>query len=262
MAAVDPPVSSPVHRSRARWISLGSSLAFLVKSPRLLGLSLLLVILTGALTWLGYHEAVRLIDGWMGGYLNHPPQSGHWWSWLVNTGWGVLRFLFLAITRVAAFYLAFLAAYCLTCPGYVFLASATEKKFLGGRLGFEEGFSLRGVMTDLVEGIKIGLLGIGVTVAALAVNFIPVVGQVLVFLLYAFYSALMFVDYPASNRRWSLARKIDWIRVHQDRAFRLGLLPALITLVPLINTFFIALLFPLFTVHTTLNFLVVEGDQS
>jgi len=244
------------------WIPLSRSLAFLLTSPRLFLLSALLVVATAALTWLGYHEAIRLVDGWMGGFFQHPPDNGHWWSWPIHAGWQVLKFLFLAVTRVAAFYLAFLAAYCLTCPGYVFLASATEKKFLGGRLDDDAGFSLRGIWIDLLEGIKIGLLGILVTILALAVNFLPVVGQILVFLIYTFYSALMFLDYPASNRRWSLGRKIDWIRSHQDRSFRLGLLPALITMIPLVNTLFIALLFPLFTVHTTLNFLVVERDHS
>ena len=97
-----------------------------------------------------------------------------------------------------------------------------------------------------------------VTIAALFANFIPVVGQVVVLLIYTFYSALVFVDYPASRHRWSLGRKVGWVRDYYKRSFRLGIFPALISMVPVINIFFMALLFPLFTVHTTLNFIAIE----
>lgn len=249
--------AQPVGR---QWIPLRFSLAFLLKSPRIFGWSVFLVALTGAFTWLGYMESIRLVDGWTGNFFINPPQTAGLWGWFVGKGWLVLKYLFLALSRVVAFYLAFLLAYCLTCPGYVFLATATEKKYSRGRLTGNQALTLRGAIIDLIEGCKIGLLGLLVTLIALVINFIPMVGQGLVFLLYTFYSALMFVDYPASNRRWSLGRKIAWVRTHRNRAFRLGLLPALIALIPVINILFMALLFPLFTVHTTLNFITVEQE--
>ena len=98
-------------------------------------------------------------------------------------------------------------------------------------------------------------------VAALVVSFVPVIGQITVFLLYTYYSALMFVDYPTSRRRWSLGEKIGWLNKHRFVAFRLGVFPALLSLIPLLNIFFLALLFPLLTVHTTLNFNVIEHDK-
>jgi CysZ protein len=218
----------------------------------------MLVALTGTLTWFGYLEAIHLVDSWTGNFIFHPPEATGIWGWFLIKGWVVLKYLFLTVSRVAAFYLAFLTAYCLTCPGYVFLSTAAEKRYRGGALTYEQGLSLSGIITDLIEGCKIGILGLLVTIVALVVNFVPLVGQGLVFLLYTFYSALMFVDYPASNRRWSLGRKLAWININRNRAFRLGLLPALITLIPIINILFLALLFPLFTVHTTLNFMAVE----
>jgi len=245
--------------SSAAWISLPRALAFLLKSPQLLGWSLLLVLLTAALTWLGYLEAIHLVDTWTAPFFQHPPEQSGWIGWLQGKGWLAARYLFLAISRITAFYLAFLVAYCCTTPGYVFLASATEKKYQGNSLSHNTRSGLHTILVDLLEGIKIGLLGLVVTVIALVVNFVPVVGQGLVFLLYAFYSALMFIDYPASNRHWSLKRKISWVKKHKNRAIRLGLLPALISLVPLLNILLMALCFPLFTVHTTLNFITVEA---
>ena len=109
-------------------------------------------------------------------------------------------------------------------------------------------------MTDLIEGVKIGLYGILVSLAALFVSFIPVLGLVLVFLIYTFYSALMFIDYPASRRRWTLRRKINWLVDNRNLAFRLGFLPAVLSMVPLLNIFLMAVLFPVLTIHATLNF--------
>ena len=164
-------------------------------------------------------------------------------------------------TRIAAFYLAFLTAYCLTSPGYVFLSGTAEHIYLGRKDRQQNRLSPIFLLVDLWEGIKIGIVGLLVTVVALAVNFIPVVGQALVFLIYVFYSALMFIDYPASNNRWSLGQKMDWVRVNPGRSFRLGIFPALISLIPLINVLFMALFFPVFTVHTTLNFIAVQNGQ-
>ncbi len=251
--------TTAAHSLRGTWVPLSASFAFLVRHVKLLGLSLLLVLLTGLLTWIGYLEAIDLINRLTGNFFQQPPAGGGFWGLLQTWGWLALRFVFVLVTRVVAFYLAFLLAYCLTTPGYVLLSNATEKIYLGGAFPAEGGFTLSGVITDLVEGVKIGIVGILVTVVALFANFIPVIGQGVVFLIYAFYSALMFVDYPASGLRWSLGRKIGWVVRHRNRSFRLGILPALVSMVPLVNIFFMALLFPLFTVHTTLNFMSVEA---
>ena len=110
----------------------------------------------------------------------------------------------------------------------------------------------------MFEGIKIAVFGIVVTIVALFINFIPGIGQAAVFLLYTYYSALMFIDYPASRRRWSLGEKIGWLRNQSSPAFRIGVLPALVSMVPLLNIFAMALLFPILTIHATLNFSAIE----
>jgi CysZ protein len=71
----------------------------------------------------------------------------------------------------------------------------------------------------------------------------------------------MFIDYPASRRRWSLGRKIGWLRKNGISAFWLGIVPAVVSLVPLVNIIFMALIFPLFTVHATLNFRALEQAE-
>ena len=248
----------PWSQTPVKWIPLWSSMVFLCRSPRLLGWSLLLIILTFGLTWGGYLLVIGYIDARTAGFFQQAPEAVGIWGWLKGLGWLAMKWTFVVVSRVAAFYLAFLLAYTLSAPGYVFLSSATERKQAGK--GFEEdaAFTLQGIVTDLLEGLKIGALGLVVTVVALIVSFVPLLGQLLVLLLYTWYSTLMFLDYPTSRRRWSLGRKIGWLFRHARPVFRLGLLPAVISLIPLVNIFLMALIFPLFTVHVTLNFSALE----
>lgn len=242
----------------ADWIPLSRSLVLIFSRKRLFGWSSVLFLITITLTWIGYLVTVDFIDQLTGNFTAAAPATGSILGWIKYSGWLVSSWLFLIVSRIVAFYLAFLLAYSLSTPGYVFLSIAAEKMYAGKDFDAEANFSVAGFFADIFEGIKIAFFGILVTIAALFVNFIPVIGQAVVFLLYTYYSALLFVDYPASRRRWSLGRKLRWLRTHSSPAFRLGVLPALVSMIPLVNIFAIALLFPLLTVHTTLNFSAIE----
>ncbi len=244
----------------AKWIPLSYSFAFLMRSRKLLFYSVLLALFTVAATWAGYLFTVDFVEGMTGTFFLNQPEAAGIWGWTKYSGWVVMKWIFLIITRVVSFYLAFLVAYTLSAPGYVFLSTATEKIHEGKNFEADAALNIKGLLIDLLEGVKIALFGIVVTIAAIAANFIPVIGQIVVFLLYTYYSTLMFLDYPSSRRRWSLGRKIGWIRQHNRPALRLGVFPALISFVPLLNIFFMAMIFPLMTVHTTLNFTAIEGN--
>jgi len=250
--------SMPTPPSSVKWIPLWSSLGFLLRSPRLLGWSFLMVVLTFVLTWGGYLLAVGFVDGWTAGFFQQAPEAVGIWGWVKHLGWQALKWAFYLVTRIVAFYMAFMLAYTFSAPGYIFLSSATEKKYFGDAFEGDAPLSLKGIMTDIVEGVKIGALGLVVTAVALTVGFIPLFGQIAVLFFYTCYSALMFVDYPASRRRWSLGRKMGWLRRHGSLTLHLGILPAVVSLVPIVNIFLMALLFPLFTVHATLNFSALE----
>lgn len=243
------------------WVPFSYSLFFLFRNPRLLGWSLILVVLTGSLTWLGYLLSVDLINQVTGSFFTTPPAVEKFWHWPLLWGWTGLKWIFFVLSRVIAFYVAFILAYTLTTPGYVFLSTWAGNRYCEQAGQGEATLTLSGALIDLREGVKIGAMGMMVTVVALFANFIPVIGQVSVFVLYAFYSALMFVDYPSSRYRWTLGQKLSWIRLHSGQAFRLGLFPAMLSMIPLLNIFLMALFFPLFTIHTTLNFLAIEGRK-
>ena len=237
-----------------KWLPLTFSLRFIFGNLNILGLSLLLMFCTGFLTWLGYLVTVHFADGLTGHFFQQAPETAGIIGWFMVKGWWLLKFLFLIFSRVIAFYLAFLVSYSLTSPGYAFLSLSTEKKYLGEDFTDDAGFSLAVFVKDLIEGCKIGLFGLGVTIAAVFLNLIPLIGAGMVVLLYIFYSTLMFIDYPTSRQHWSLGTKLNWLKQQWPRALRLGWLPALTSMIPVINIFLMALLFPLFTVHATLNF--------
>lgn len=239
-------------------IALSASLSFLLSRKVLLGWSLLLVLLTVALTWLGFQLTTGALDSLTHSFFDTAPIRDSWWAWVKYGGWLAGKYLFILVSRIVAFFLAFLLAYTLTTPFYSFLSNAAEKLYWGEQFDEDDGFSLAGIAKDLFEGLKIALFGLVVTVIALLIGFVPVIGQISVFLIYTYYSALMFIDYPASRRRWGLGRKLSWLRNHGGHSFRLGLIPAAIGMLPILNIFLIALIFPLFTVHAALNFSAVE----
>ena len=253
-----PGLEKKMHPKSAQYIPLPQSFAFLIRRKRLVGLSLLLFLVTIGITWLGYQLALDFIDSISGHFFASPPETITILGWLQHKGWLMLKWLYLFTTRIIAFYLAFIIAYTITTPGYVILSTAAEKLQAGENYAMDDDLSLGGVLLDLWEGLKIAGFGIVVTIAALLANFIPLFGQIIAFLLYTYYSALMFLAYPASRRRWSLRRKLGWLGKYRGHCFRLGLFPALISMIPVLNIFFIALLFPILTVHATLNFTSLE----
>jgi CysZ protein len=240
------------------WIPLSSSLAFMMRRKRLIGWSLILFVVTFSLTWIGYQFTVNFIRDLTGDFFVNAPDTATVWGWVKHKGWVASSWLFIVVSRIAAFYLAFLLAYSVSTPGYVFLSTAAEKLYAGEHFDPDASLTLPGFLRDIFEGIKIALFGVIVTFMALFINFVPVVGQAAVFLLYTYYSALMFIDYPASRHRWSLGKKIRWLQINSSSAFRIGILPAFVSMIPVVNIFAMALLFPILTIHATLNFSAIE----
>ncbi len=243
-------------------IPLSTSISFLLGRKQLLGWSIILIVVTVVLTWTGFLLTTGTIDHFTASFFTDGPSHQSWWGWIKYGGWLVTKYLYVLMSRIIAFFLAFLLAYTLTTPFYSFLSNSAEKIFWGKEFQEDDGFSLIGIAKDLFEGLKIALFGILVTIVALAVGFVPVIGQIAVFLIYTYYSALMFVDYPASRRRWRLGKKLLWLRHYSGHTLRLGLIPAAVSMVPLLNVFLLAFIFPLFTVHAALNFSAVELSRT
>lgn len=240
------------------WVPLYRSLFLMLRKKQLFGWSILLVLITGLLTWAGFLLTMHLMEDATQQFFSIAPATDSILGWIKYGFWVAGDWLFSIVSHILAFYLAFLIAYSLTTPGYAFLSVAAEKLHAGEYFDGDADFNFSGFLIDIGEGIKIALFGVIVTFIAFFVNFIPGIGQATVILLYIYYSTLMFIDYPASRRRWSLGEKLLWLRHNSSTAFRLGVLPALLSMIPIVNIFAIALIFPLLTIHATLNFSAIE----
>ena len=126
------------------WIPLTTSVAFIVKKPLLFGWSLFLVLATIALTWLGFQLTTGFFDNLTKSFFTTAPATESIWGWIKYGGWQSSKWLFLLVSRILAFYLAFLTAYSLSAPLYAFLSTAAEKLYSGGAFEFDDGFSLKG----------------------------------------------------------------------------------------------------------------------
>lgn len=246
------------HRPVAEWQPLRRSIWLILSRKRLFGWSSLLVLLTILFTWLGYQFAIDFLDELSSQILTVAPDTDTILGWIKHKASIAGNWLYRIVSKILAFYLSFLVAYTLTTPGYAFLSSSAERIHAGKDFDPDAAFTITGILIDIFEGLKVALFGVLVTVIALFVNFIPAIGQVAVFLLYTYYSALMFLDYPTSRRRWNLKRKLSWLYCHSSPSFRIGVLPALVSMIPILNIFAIALLFPVLTVHATLNYSEIE----
>jgi CysZ protein len=239
------------------WVNLSGAVLFLLRHPGLLMFSLGLVSLTALLSWLGFTFIIAQLDTFFTDLLKPPPPSDAWWAIIIEGGWQLVMWFYLLVSRLIGFYLCFLLAYTLSSPLYSLLSEAVERATLVMGTNAIR-FSPRTLLLDIKEGVKLALMGIGIAVASLVIGLVPLFGPVLVLIIYIFYTALLFIDFPAANRHWALRRKIRWLQDRPRVAIRLGTLPALIGMIPVVNIFIMALLFPLLVVQATLNFVSIE----
>ncbi|MBT8345497.1 MAG: cysteine biosynthesis protein, partial [Desulfofustis sp.] len=112
-------------------IPLSTSISFLVGRKQLLGWSVALIALTVVLTWTGFLLTTGLVDHYTASFFDEGPARQSWWGWTKYSGWLVAKYLYVMVTRIIAFFLAFLLAYTLTTPFYSFLSNSAEKIFWG-----------------------------------------------------------------------------------------------------------------------------------
>lgn len=237
-----------------KWISLFTSIGFIFKKKNLLGWSFILSLITIITTWVCFTFLTSYVDTFGNDFFQTNATVTGWLATIKDWFFSFLQWFYYIGTRIIGFYISFLIAYSITSPGYYFLSHAAEKMHAGDNFDPDAEFNIKGLLIDSWEGIKIAGLGIIVSIFALFLNFLPFFGQLSIVLVYTLYSTLLFIDYSASRRRWSLGKKINWIKSNFFVSIRIGLLPAIASLIPIINIFVMAILFPIMTVHATLNF--------
>ncbi|MBO4710351.1 EI24 domain-containing protein [bacterium] len=166
-------------------------------------------------------------------------------------------FLFRLTVKVLSFYFSFIFAYTVVSPLYSFISKIAEDLYFG-RPNDDAEISVPGILEDIKQALKVTLATLTIGIIAFCMGFVPVVGQILAFILCLFMNGLLVFDFVTSRRRWSLVKKSKWLVTHPALTLGTVIIPTLISLLPVINIIFIAFLFPVFVVHATMNFSCAE----
>lgn len=215
-------------------------LAFLIARPALWPWAVTPVVLCVALyvacIWTGWH----FVGGWLGDALLEPGDG----FWHKAAGYTLAVIFWIVILVVAAVVYVPLAS-LIASPFNDFLSEKTERLYQGHQI--EEAFSWRLVW----RAIRVGLLGeiqrtlvvTALLVAALALNFVPLIGQVLAPAASMFitirYLSLEFTSFSMDRRLYTWPAKREFLRQFRARTLGFGSMSFLIMLVPLVNATFI-----------------------
>lgn len=178
----------------------------------------------------GVHYFGSWLDHWISGL-------PHWLAWL-----GAILWVVFALAAVVALFYAFtLVANLIAAPFDIFLAMRVEAVITGRRpesgrsLAQDIAAGLRGQLQRLLyilwRLILIGILG-------LVLLFVPLFGvltPLLWFLFSAWTLAIMYSDFPLSNRGMTFTAQRLLFRQKRARLFGFGAAAALCTMLPIVN---------------------------
>jgi CysZ protein len=180
-----------------------------------------------------------------------------------NDSWyfGVLYYL-VAVALIVSF--LFIAFYVFTVIGNIIaspfnaaLSEKTEELIIGASTGTPGGIKM--IMKDISHSIgaeiKRLLFFIAWFIPILMINFIPVIGQVIYFVLMLFYTGyaltFTFMDYSLDRRYKSFREKNRIIFSNKSRMMGFGMICFLIGMIPVLNLFLI----PVCVIAGTLMFI-------
>ena len=236
------------------------SIKYLFSNGKLVVASLAAVLFMILLSILMYHQISSWFDSLTVSFFNKPPSLEGVLDFIYYSGWWVVKVLFKAIVIIVSFYVSFVVAYTVCSPLYSFISIIAEDIHFG-RPDDDADFSFEGVVEDIFQAMKIAGITALLSVSAFLINFIPVIGQILAISVYVWANSLMLIDFPASRRRWPMKRKLLWTKENPIASIRIGALPTLLSMIPFVNIIFLAFLFPLMVVHSTLNFVAYDNRK-
>lgn len=241
--------------------SLKNAAKAIFKNGKLTVASLAVVLAMIVITIFSYHQISSWISSLTAPFFDKEPLTESFFDYIYFFGWVITRIVFKAVAAIVVFYAAFIFSYTITSPLYSFISIIAEDIYFG-RPEDDADFTIEGILEDVLQALKIAGMALIFTVFAFFVNFVPVIGQITAVAIYIVINSLMLLDFPTSRRRWSLSEKTVWVRKNLITTLRIGSFPTIISMIPFVNSFILAFLFPLFVVHATMNFASVEKAKT
>lgn len=249
-----------VSKDVQKGASLFKSVKYLFSNGKLVVASLAAVLFMILLSILMYHQISSWFNSLTVSFFNKPPELKAFLDYLIYGGWWIVKVLFKAIVIIVSFYVSFVISYTVCSPLYSFISIIAEDIHFG-KPDDDADFTFEGIVEDVFQAMKIAGVTVVLSIVAFVINFIPVVGQIMAVGIYVWANSLMLIDFPASRRRWAMKRKLLWTKENPIASMRIGTLPTLLSMIPFINIIFLAFLFPLMVVHSTLNFVAYENRK-
>lgn len=182
--------------------------------------------------------AIGLGAHYFGGWLHHWIAAlPHWLAWL-----GILLWIIFALAAALVLFYAFaLLASLIAAPFDIFLSMRVEAELTGQRpetghsLALDIAFGLRGQIQRLLYILWRAAL---IAILGLILAFIPLFGVLTPVLWFAFTAwtlAIVYSDFPLSNRGVIFTAQRRLFSQHRSRVFGFGAATAICTLVPGVN---------------------------
>ena len=219
----------------------------------LLGTALVMVFVSIFL----YHMIFSFVSGLTAPFYTAPPLIEEFYHYFYYAGWAIFKFFFSASVTIFIFYATYIISYLISSPIYSFISYASENTFLG-KPEEESDFDASYIGEDLLQAAKTSLLAVAVTVYLFFVNFVPVIGQIFVFVLYPVLNTILVIDFYAYRKEWTLASRILWIKENPLLSLIVGGSITFISMIPLLNNILAALVIPFALVYSSINMAVIQ----
>ncbi len=248
-------------RAEKKYISLSESINFFFRNKSMLFASFIIIAITFMVSIIAQSLVGDLVEHSGFFLVNEPAKPvdliGEIWSF----AWTLLHGLYIVFVRITVFYITFFIAYTFSSPLYSLISFFTEKIFKGGRVDDDVPLSFDQAVKDIIEALKLTIVVFAVSIASFFVSAIPLFGPLISFGGFVMINALILFDFAAARKGWSLKKKIQWTWNNKVTSFKIGFIPALVSMIPIFNIFFLVFIYPVFTVYGTLNFILTEDRK-
>jgi len=175
--------------------------------------------------------------------------------------WLLMKQMFSFSLKTLSFFFSFLCTYPLICPFCQIISERSEEIFFQKPSSPETLPDIEEMVGDIKEGIIAAIFSLGLTAAALAITFIPLVGPLIALFLSGIIFLFLLLRLTPARRGWEIQRTVSWIIDHYRKILPFFPLPALSILVPMITPFLVGLVSSLFVIQGTLLFVLIEEQK-
>lgn len=221
--------------------SLPRACGVLLRAPRILLWLIPPLVITLLFDVLAFYFGYGRLCSWMASLL---PESWNatWLQALIGV-MSAIAVIFLLGWSFAWVYLT------MTSPFQDFISVAVEREIHGVAGPEPEGWKgfLRSIWQSAVQAVVLTLL----TLIFLVIGFVPILGAIVFFLWSAFALGYAFVSIPSGRMAQRFAERFAFVRRHRGAVLGLGVVIAIISLLPILNV----ICLPIFVIAGTLLYL-------